>query len=135
MAVASAGPYANNLRIAHGRYRLREQGMRYLHRSPLRTHGRLKSSNCLIDHQWSLKLSDYGLGQYRNRLATNLSDSQRFTDNERFTGIPSVAYRVRGVDGSCARHLTVESYTVVMLLTFILIIISISSPLALSFQA
>jgi len=37
-------------------------------------------------------------------------------------------YRVRGVDGSCAKHLTVESYTVVMLLTFILIIISIPSP-------
>jgi len=38
---------------------------------------------------------------------------------------------VRGVDGSCAKHLTVESYTVVMLLTFILIrpIISIPSPL------
>ena len=32
------------------------------------------------------------------------------------------------VDGSCAKHLTVESYTVVMLLTFILIIISIPSP-------
>jgi len=34
-----------------------------------------------------------------------------------------------------AKHLTVESYTVVMLLTFILIIISIPSPLTLSFQA
>ena len=33
-----------------------------------------------------------------------------------------------GVDGSCAKHLTVESYTVVMLLTFILIITSIPSP-------
>jgi len=32
-------------------------------------------------------------------------------------------YRVRGVDGSRAEHLTVESYTVAMLLTFILIII------------
>ena len=31
-------------------------------------------------------------------------------------------------------HLTVESYTVVMLLTFILIIISILSPLTASFQ-
>jgi len=28
------------------------------------------------------------------------------------------------VDGSCAKHLTVESYTVVMLLTFMLIIIT-----------
>jgi len=42
------------------------------------------------------------------------------------TGLCS--YRVRGVDGSCAKHSTVESYTVVMLLTFILIIISIPSP-------
>jgi len=39
------------------------------------------------------------------------------------------SYRIRGVDGSCAKHLTIASYTVVMLLTFILIIIiSILSP-------
>jgi len=31
-------------------------------------------------------------------------------------------------DGSCAKHLTVESYMVVMLLTFILNIFSIPSP-------
>ena len=44
-------------------------------------------------------------------------------------------YRVGDVDGTCAKHLTVESYTVVMLLTVILVIISIPSPLTLSFQA
>ena len=48
---------------------------------------------------------------------------------------PPCYYRVRGVDGSCAKHLTVESYTVVMLLTFILIITSFTSPLTFSFQA
>jgi len=42
---------------------------------------------------------------------------------------------LRGVEGSCAKHLTIEFCTVVMLLTFILIIISIPSPLTLSFQA
>jgi len=42
------------------------------------------------------------------------------------TGVCS--YRVRRVDGSCAKHLTVECYTVVMLLTFILINISILLP-------
>jgi len=36
---------------------------------------------------------------------------------------------------SCKQALTVESYTVVMLLTFIPIIISIPPPLTLSFQA
>ena len=38
------------------------------------------------------------------------------------------SYRVRGVDGSCAKHLTVQSYSVIMLLTFIFIIIIISMP-------
>ena len=52
-----------------------------------------------------------------------------------FGGTGLCSYRVKGVDGSCAKHLTVESYTVVMLLAFILIIISIPSPLTLSFQA
>ena len=39
-----------------------------------------------------------------------------------FGGPGLCSYRVKGVDGSCAEHLTVESYTVVMLLTCILII-------------
>jgi len=46
----------------------------------------------------------------------------------RSAGTGLCSYRVRGVDGSCAKRLTVEFYTVVMLLTFILIIISIPSP-------
>ena len=37
-------------------------------------------------------------------------------------------YRVRGVEGRCAKQLTIEFYTVVMLLTFILVIMSIPSP-------
>jgi len=45
-----------------------------------------------------------------------------------FDGTGLCSYHVRGVDGSCAKHL--ESYTVAMLLTVIglLIIISIPSP-------
>jgi len=49
--------------------------------------------------------------------------------------IDACSCRVRGVEGGCAKHLTMEFYTVVMLLTFILITISILSPLTLSFQA
>ena len=43
----------------------------------------------------------------------------------RSAGTALCSYRVRSVDGSCSKHLTIESYAVVMLLTFILIIISI----------
>jgi len=52
----------------------------------------------------------------------------RWTAGLAFWGTGLCSYRARGVDGSCAKHLTVESYTVVMLLTVILIIISFPSP-------
>lgn len=37
------------------------KGMRYLHASPLRVHGRLSSRNCVVDSRWVLRLTDYGL--------------------------------------------------------------------------
>lgn len=36
------------------------RGLVYLHESPLRFHGRLTPSNCLVDSRWTLRLSDYG---------------------------------------------------------------------------
>ncbi|CAB3220057.1 unnamed protein product [Arctia plantaginis] len=37
------------------------KGMRYLHSSPLRVHGRLTSRNCVVDSRWVLRVTDYGL--------------------------------------------------------------------------
>nr|XP_006823588.1 PREDICTED: guanylate cyclase 2G-like [Saccoglossus kowalevskii] len=45
-------------------------GMYYLHKSVLRTHGRLKLSNCLVDGRWVVKLSDYGLWNFRANQVT-----------------------------------------------------------------
>ncbi|CAH1269783.1 NPR2 [Branchiostoma lanceolatum] len=36
------------------------KGMDFLHRSALVSHGNLKSSNCVIDSRWMLKITDYG---------------------------------------------------------------------------
>jgi len=55
-----------------------------------------------------------------------------------FGGTGLCSYRVRGVDGSCVKHLTVESYTVIYAANshiIIIIIISVPLPLSPSFQA
>jgi hypothetical protein len=39
--------------------------MTYLHDSPVRVHGNLKTSNCLVDSRWVVKLADFGLHQFK----------------------------------------------------------------------
>ncbi|KAH9502486.1 Receptor-type guanylate cyclase Gyc76C [Bulinus truncatus] len=38
--------------------------MTYIHTSELISHGRLKSSNCVVDSRWVLKITDYGLHEF-----------------------------------------------------------------------
>ncbi|KAJ2944083.1 hypothetical protein O0L34_g8426 [Tuta absoluta] len=40
------------------------KGLRYLHASPLRVHGRLSSRNCVVDSRWVLRLTDYGAPEF-----------------------------------------------------------------------
>ncbi|XP_077996436.1 atrial natriuretic peptide receptor 2-like [Glandiceps talaboti] len=40
-------------------------GMDYLHKSTLVSHGHLKSSNCVVDSRWVLKITDYGLNRLK----------------------------------------------------------------------
>ncbi|KAK2159125.1 hypothetical protein LSH36_158g05017 [Paralvinella palmiformis] len=42
------------------------KGMTFLHGSELGSHGRLKSSNCVVDSRWVLKITDYGLTQFKD---------------------------------------------------------------------
>ena len=52
------------------------QGMEYLHRSSLKVHGILRSSNCLLNYRWTLKISDIGLTAYR--VKTYASEYERY---------------------------------------------------------
>ena len=47
--------------------------MLFLHSSEIKSHGNLKSSNCLIDSQWVLKITDYGLPTFRSKAMRNSS--------------------------------------------------------------
>uniref|UniRef100_A0A8C4XEW7 guanylate cyclase n=1 Tax=Erpetoichthys calabaricus TaxID=27687 RepID=A0A8C4XEW7_ERPCA len=40
-------------------------GMDYLHKSPLKSHGYLSSSNCVVDSRFVLKITDFGLSGLR----------------------------------------------------------------------
>ncbi|XP_053384657.1 atrial natriuretic peptide receptor 1-like [Mercenaria mercenaria] len=37
------------------------QGLEYIHKSSIRYHGNLRSSNCVIDSRWVCKLTDFGM--------------------------------------------------------------------------
>lgn len=41
------------------------RGLAYLHSTNIGSHGRLKSSNCVVDNRWTTKLTDFGLGSFR----------------------------------------------------------------------
>jgi len=43
------------------------QGLSYLHGSDIKSHGNLKSSNCVVDSRFVLKLTDFGLQMLRAR--------------------------------------------------------------------
>uniref|UniRef100_A0A7M4FES2 Guanylate cyclase n=1 Tax=Crocodylus porosus TaxID=8502 RepID=A0A7M4FES2_CROPO len=49
-------------------------GMAYLHQHKM-YHGRLKSSNCVIDDRWVCKIADYGLQSYRKEDSSGGSSS------------------------------------------------------------
>jgi serine/threonine protein kinase len=48
--------------------RITFQGMLFLHGSEVKEHGALRSSNCLVDNHWTVKLTDFGI----NRTITDL---------------------------------------------------------------
>ena len=40
--------------------------MHFIHLSELKSHGNLKSSNCVVDSRFVLKVTDYGLRELRD---------------------------------------------------------------------
>ncbi|XP_072249554.1 atrial natriuretic peptide receptor 1-like [Leuresthes tenuis] len=43
------------------------KGMVFLHNSVIFSHGKLKSSNCVVDNRFVLKITDYGLSSFRSQ--------------------------------------------------------------------
>ena len=45
---------------------VRPQGMAYIHSSEIKSHGNLKSTNCVVDSRFVLKITDFGLHSLRS---------------------------------------------------------------------
>lgn len=55
------------------------QGLVYIHKTSLGSHGGLKSSNCLVDGRWTLKISGYGLYALKSRNSTSdIGDYEKY---------------------------------------------------------
>lgn len=54
------------------------QGMAYLHSSDIKSHGKLKSSNCVVDSRFVLKITDFGLHNLRGREELTEEDSYSY---------------------------------------------------------
>lgn len=50
--------------------------MQYLHSTDIRSHGNLKSSNCIIDGRWVLKITDFGLHEFKSKQDTSQNQDQ-----------------------------------------------------------
>jgi len=42
------------------------KGLEYIHNSEIRSHGRLKSCNCLVDNRWTIKIAGFGLHELKS---------------------------------------------------------------------
>ena len=56
--------------------------MLFIHDSPLSFHGRLKSSNVLVDGRWTCKLSDMGMFRFRENEAQPEEDEPAYYYSE-----------------------------------------------------
>ena len=57
------------------------QGMAFIHTSEIKVHGNLKSSNCVVDSRFVLKVTDFGLLALRDK-GEYIEDSYAYWKSE-----------------------------------------------------
>ncbi|KAH9519715.1 hypothetical protein Btru_070717 [Bulinus truncatus] len=62
------------------------RGMTFIHESQFGYHGNLKSSNCLVDSRWTLKISDFGFSALGPPPCINFDDDKSFEGEPRLIG-------------------------------------------------
>ena len=63
--------------------------MTFLHNSDIKSHGNLKSSNCVVDNRWVLKITDYGIPDIRSRQARHIGPDNQ---DKKFRGTKRIIF-------------------------------------------
>ena len=80
--------------------------MNYLHDSTVRVHGNLKSSNCLVDSRWVVKLADFGLLEFKKEDYSSSSDILAMTEPHQ---LQQVASKCEGNGSNASYHVRPQS--------------------------
>ncbi|VDM18016.1 unnamed protein product [Hydatigera taeniaeformis] len=63
-------PYVSSVYVEANSTCYITKGMEYLHSTSLKAHGRLKSTNCVVNCRWVLKITDYGIPKIYNLIGS-----------------------------------------------------------------
>ncbi|KAL6062085.1 hypothetical protein STEG23_024912 [Scotinomys teguina] len=88
-------------------------GMLFLHGSPLRSHGNLKPSNCLVDGRMQVKLSGFGLWEFKYDCTHRLYN-QKTTDHSELYWIAPELLRLPELPWSGTPQGDVYSFAILM---------------------
>lgn len=74
--------------------------MNHLHDHKI-IHGRLKSNNCVVDDRWTVKVTDYGLTEYRtkDKMMIDLDDDDDDNDDDYYKEMRTHVYRAPELSG------------------------------------
>lgn len=67
--------------------------MIFLHDSPIHVHGNFKSSNCLVDSRWTVKIADFGLKDIRIEDSVEIKNSEKYCESKSSRGISKDSIR------------------------------------------
>ena len=83
-------PFGGHKKLVKNSFPCFFQGMIYLHNCEIKSHGKLRSSNCVVDSRWVLKITDFGLHEFMEG-ATDENDGE-FAQYRSKCGPLSLAY-------------------------------------------
>ncbi|KAL1788700.1 guanylate cyclase 2G-like [Sigmodon hispidus] len=88
-------------------------GMLFLHGSPLKSHGNLKPSNCLVDGRMQVKLSGFGLWEFKYGCTHRIYNQQTMDHSELYWTAPELL-RLQDLPWSGSPQGDVYSFAILM---------------------